>query len=66
MTVPRYLPAIRAKIRSVRLGPLSVRTSGDCELGTLMGFLIDPGTVTSAASLWKWSTRQDRNKSNCQ
>ena len=42
MTVPRYLPAIRARIRSVRLGPLSVRTSGNCELGTLMGFLIDP------------------------
>ena len=42
MTVPRYLPAIRTKVRSLRLGPLSVRTSGDCELGKLMGFLIDP------------------------
>jgi hypothetical protein len=42
MTVPRYLPAIRTRVRSVRLGPLSVRTSGDRELGKLMGFLIDP------------------------
>jgi hypothetical protein len=43
MTIPRYLPAIRTEVRSLRLGPLSVRTSADCELGTLMGFLVDPG-----------------------
>jgi hypothetical protein len=42
MTVLRYLPANRTKVRSLHLGPLSVRTSGDRELGTLMGFLIDP------------------------
>jgi hypothetical protein len=42
MTVPRYLPANRTKVRSLHLGPISVRTSGDRELGTLMGFLIDP------------------------
>jgi hypothetical protein len=42
MTVPRYLPAIRAKVRSLRLGRLSVRTLDDREIGELMGFLIDP------------------------
>lgn len=42
MTVPQYLPAIRTEIRNVPLGPLSVRSSGNRELGTLMGFLIDP------------------------
>ena len=42
MTIPRYLPATRTKVRSLRLGPLSVRTSTDGELGTLMGFLVDP------------------------
>jgi hypothetical protein len=42
MTDPRYLPAIRTKARSLRLGRLSVRTVDDRELGKLMGFLIDP------------------------
>lgn len=42
MTVPQYLPATRTKVRSLCLGALSLRTSGDRELGTLLGFLIDP------------------------
>jgi hypothetical protein len=41
MSDPRYLPAIRTKARSLRLGRLSVRTVDDRELGTLVGFLID-------------------------
>jgi hypothetical protein len=42
MSDPRYLPAIRTKARSLRLGRLSVRTADDRELGKLVGFLIDP------------------------
>ena len=42
MTVPQYLPATRTEVRSLRLGALSLRTSGDREFGTLLGFLIDP------------------------
>lgn len=42
MTVPCYLPALRAKVRSLRLGRSSVRTSDDLEIGELVGFLIDP------------------------
>jgi hypothetical protein len=38
----RYLPAIRTKVRSLRLGRVSVRTADDRELGKLLGFLIDP------------------------
>jgi hypothetical protein len=41
MSVPRYLPAIRTKVRSVRLGRVSVRTYDDRELGKLVGFVID-------------------------
>ena len=42
MSVPRYLPAIRTKVRSLRLGRVSVRTCDDRELGKLAGFVIDP------------------------
>jgi hypothetical protein len=42
MSHPRYLPAIRTKARSLRLGRLSVRTLDDRELGRLLGFVIDP------------------------
>jgi hypothetical protein len=41
MSVRRYIPAIRTKVRGVRLGRLSVRTSDDRELGKLVGFVID-------------------------
>jgi hypothetical protein len=36
-----FLPAARTKVRSLRLGRLSVRTAADGELGKLLGFLID-------------------------
>lgn len=42
MSVPRYLPATRTKVRHLRLGRLSVRTSDDRELGKLAGFVVDP------------------------
>lgn len=42
MSHPRYLPAIRTKARSLRLGRLSVRTLDDREIGKLLGFVIDP------------------------
>ena len=42
MSSPRYLPAIRTKVRSLRLGRVSVRTCDDRELGKLAGFVIDP------------------------
>ena len=40
---PRYLPATRTEARSLCLGRLSVRTQDDRELGTLLGFVVDPG-----------------------
>jgi len=43
MNVPRYLPATRAKVRSLRLGRMSVRGSDGRELGKLAGFVVDPG-----------------------
>ena len=42
MSAPRYLPAIRTKVRSLRLGRLSVRSCDGRELGKLTGFIIDP------------------------
>ena len=42
MSGPRYLPAIRTKVHSLRLGRVSVRTCDDRELGKLTGFVIDP------------------------
>lgn len=42
MNVPRYLPAIRTKVRSLRLGRVSVRSSDGRELGKLVGFVLDP------------------------
>ena len=42
MTVPRYLPATRTSVRSLRLGRLSVCSSDGRELGKLAGFVIDP------------------------
>jgi hypothetical protein len=42
MNGPRYLPAIRTKVHSLRLGRVSVRTCDDRELGKLAGFVIDP------------------------
>lgn len=42
MSVPRYLPATHTRVRSLRLGRLSVRTSDDRELGKLAGFVVDP------------------------
>ncbi len=44
MAVPRYLPAIRTRVRRHVLGRLSVRTSEDRELGALIGFVIDSGS----------------------
>jgi hypothetical protein len=41
MSVPGYLPATRTKVRSRRLGPVSVRSSDGRELGTLAGFVLD-------------------------
>jgi hypothetical protein len=44
MSRSRYLPAIRTKAHSLRLGRLSIRTSDDRELGKLLGFVLDaPG-----------------------
>ena len=48
MSVARYLPATRTKARSRRLGPLSVRTSDNRELGRLMGFVVD----TAGRHVW--------------
>jgi hypothetical protein len=42
MSDPRYLPASQTKVRSLRLGRLSVRTLDDLELGKLVGFVVDP------------------------
>jgi hypothetical protein len=42
MSVTRFLPAIRTKVRSLRLGRLSVRSCDGRELGKLTGFIIDP------------------------
>ena len=41
---PRFVPASHVKAGSVRLGRLAVRTSDDCELGKLIGFVIDAAT----------------------
>ena len=41
MSVPRYIPATRTKVSSLRLGRLSVRSSDDRELGKLAGFVVD-------------------------
>lgn len=42
MSHPKYLPALRTEARDFRLARLSVRASDDRELGTLVGFVIDP------------------------
>jgi hypothetical protein len=42
MTEARYLPATFTQARSLPLGPLSIRTADDRELGRLMGFVIGP------------------------
>ena len=42
MTEARYLPAAHTQARSLPLGPLSIRTADDRELGRLMGFVIGP------------------------
>jgi hypothetical protein len=42
MNGPRYLPATRTKVRSLRLGRVSVRSADDRELGKLAGFVVDP------------------------
>lgn len=39
----RYLPAARVNAGSVRLTDVSVRTHDGRKLGTLAGFVIDPG-----------------------
>jgi hypothetical protein len=39
----RYLPAARVNAGSLRLSDISVRTHDGRELGTLAGFVIDPG-----------------------
>lgn len=65
MNGPRYLPAIRTKVHSLRLGRVSVRTCDDRELGKLAGFVIDPrghqvlslvveGPPTRDRSRWNW------------
>jgi hypothetical protein len=41
---PRFVPASRVKAGSFRLGRMAVRTSDDCELGKLLGFVIDAAT----------------------
>jgi hypothetical protein len=41
---PRFLPASRVKAGSYRLGRLSVRTNDGCEVGKLLGFVIDAAT----------------------
>jgi hypothetical protein len=43
MSHPRYLPALRTEARNQRLARVSVRATDDRELGTLLGFVIDPG-----------------------
>ena len=42
MSQARYLPAIHTQARSLPLGPLTIRTADDRELGRLMGFVIGP------------------------
>ena len=42
MTEARYLPATHTQARSLPLGPLTIRTADDRELGRLMGFVIGP------------------------
>ena len=42
MSHPKYLPALRTEARNLRLTRLSVRASDGRELGTLVGFVIDP------------------------
>lgn len=42
MNVPRYLPATRTKVNSLRLGRMSVRGADGRELGKLAGFVVDP------------------------
>ena len=42
MSVTRYLPAVRTRVGSLRLGRVTVRTCDDRELGKLVGFVIDP------------------------
>lgn len=41
---PRFLPASRVKAGSFRLGRMAVRTSDGCEVGKLLGFVIDAAT----------------------
>jgi hypothetical protein len=41
---PRFLPASRVKAGSLRLGRLAVRTSDGCEIGKLLGFVVDAAT----------------------
>lgn len=43
MNDTRYLPATRAKVRSLGLGRMSVRGADGRELGKLAGFVVDPG-----------------------
>lgn len=43
MSHPRYLSALRTEARSQGLARVSVRAADDRELGTLVGFVIDPG-----------------------
>ena len=42
MSQARYLPASHTQARSLPLGPLTIRTADDRELGRLMGFVIGP------------------------
>lgn len=41
---PRFVPASRIKAGSFRLGRVAVRTSDDCEIGKLLGLVIDAAT----------------------
>jgi hypothetical protein len=44
MDTPRFLPADRVRAGNVPLGFISLRTTDGRDLGTLLGFVVEPAT----------------------
>jgi len=58
MANARYLPASLVKAGSLRLGRLSVRSSDGCELGKLIGFVVESGDHCIRSLVVEASDRQ--------